>query len=70
MEPLDGAQVVVATNHLVVGDLVAQEVSWIVRINLYIGQLVRAVSALLVTAIGFLGCGFFLLHSLKVFCLP
>ena len=99
MEPLDGAQVVVATNHLVVGDLVAQAVSWLVRINVYIGQLVglspRSFSGLfstspfdnlfismnfsfrrlfrllgLVTAIGFLGGGFFLLHSLNVFIFP
>ena len=39
VEPLDGAQVVVAANHLAVGDLVAQAVSRLVRINLYIGQL-------------------------------
>ena len=55
VEPLDGAQVVVTANHLAVGDLVAQAVSWLVRINLYIGRLVSAVSALLLR---FLHCLF------------
>ena len=39
----------------IIGDLVAQAVSWLVRINLYIGRLVSAVSALLLR---FLHCLF------------
>merc|ERR1719319_80671 len=47
VEPLNGAQIVVAANHLSIRDLVTETVGWLVRINLNIGQSVRTVSALL-----------------------
>ena len=45
VEPLDGTQVVVAADHLAVGDLVAQAVGRLVRVDVHVAEVGRAHAA-------------------------